>query len=63
VRKDAQDLSNRLMLLPVHQNLSVDDVTQYADEINRFLAGFEPNPVESHATDAAPQPLTSRGCL
>ena len=61
-RRDAEDLSNRLMVLPVHQNLSVDDVNQYAEEVNRFLAGLQQTPPESHSAVATTQPVNLRGC-
>jgi perosamine synthetase len=38
-RRDAEDLSQRLLALPVHQNFSAEDVTQYAQVINGFFAG------------------------
>ena len=38
-RRDAEDLSQRLLALPVHQNLSAQDVTHYAQIINGFFAG------------------------
>ena len=38
-RRDAQDLSQRLLALPIHQNLSAEDVARYAQVINGFFAG------------------------
>jgi perosamine synthetase len=38
-RQDAEYLSRRLLALPVHQNLSGEEVVRYAEEVNRFLAG------------------------
>jgi perosamine synthetase len=38
-RSDAEDLSQRLLALPVHQNLSAEDVAHYAQVINGFFAG------------------------
>jgi perosamine synthetase len=61
-RTDAEDLSRQLMLLPVHQNLSAEDVSRYAEEINRFLAGIEKQSDESDSKFAAHQPVDLRGC-
>jgi perosamine synthetase len=61
-RTDAEDLSRQLMLLPVHQNLSAEDVARYADEINRFLGGIEQTSAELDSAIAAPEPVDLRGC-
>jgi dTDP-4-amino-4,6-dideoxygalactose transaminase len=37
-RSDAENLSRQLLALPVHQDLSVQDVTHYAELINQFFA-------------------------
>lgn len=40
-RRDAHELSHQLLMLPIHQNLSSDEVTRYAETINQFLASAE----------------------
>ena len=60
--KDAEDLSSRLMVLPIHQNLSVDAVSQYANEINDYLALTERTPAESHSAVITPQAAGTGAC-
>jgi dTDP-4-amino-4,6-dideoxygalactose transaminase len=40
-RKDAEFLSRRLMLLPVHSQLGEEDVRGFAETINRFVSELE----------------------
>lgn len=40
-REDARHLSERLLMLPIHHNLSQQDITQYAVTINEFVRGLE----------------------
>lgn len=40
-RKDAEYLSHRLMLLPVHSQLQEEDVRRFAETINRFVDELE----------------------
>src|SRR4029077_21144303 len=60
-RTDAEDLSRQLMLLPVHQNLSAEDVSQYAEEINRFLGSIEQTLANSDTASGASEPVDLLG--
>ena len=40
-RRDAEQLSRQLMMLPVHQNLSGEEVVRYCEELNRFFEGIQ----------------------
>ena len=61
----AEYLSHHLLMLPVHQNLSVEDVLRYATEINLFLTDIvNCSSVTDSAKDSAstaPQPFSMRG--
>jgi perosamine synthetase len=64
-RTDAEALSSRLMMLPVHQNLTEYDVLQFAEETNRFVAAIPMAQVRSaSSTDTVTADLTEwRGRL
>jgi dTDP-4-amino-4,6-dideoxygalactose transaminase len=55
-RQDAEDLSRQLLMLPVHQNLSSEEVLRYAGEINRFFSAVRRTPSGSDSLSAATQP-------
>jgi len=63
-RESAEYLSQRLLMLPVHQNLSVEGMLRYAKEINLFMTDVADNPsvsdLASDSASAAPQPLGMR---
>jgi perosamine synthetase len=53
MKTDAEFLSSRLLALPIHQNLSAQDIEHYAQLINRFFASASAGPLGHVSSDAA----------
>ena len=62
-RQDAEELSRRLLVLPVHGNLSAADVARYANVFCSYVEriGMEPRSATAETETIDPQPMARAG--